>query len=72
MPYRMLIEIDLPNDEQPSLVYSVEIDNADPRALQLLELRATRNKKKMTKTARKCGLSTMSITPMNDPNRRLS
>ncbi|MFT5470639.1 MAG: hypothetical protein ACI8UO_005769 [Verrucomicrobiales bacterium] len=38
MPYRLLIEIDQPNDDQPSLVYSVEIDNADPRAFQLLDL----------------------------------
>jgi hypothetical protein len=38
MPYRLLIEIDQPDDDQPSLVYSVEIDNADPRAFQLLDL----------------------------------
>ncbi len=38
MPYRLLIEIDQPGDGQPSLVYAVEIDNADPRAYQLLEL----------------------------------
>lgn len=38
MPYRLLIEIDQPGDGQPSLVYAVEIDNADPRAFQLLEL----------------------------------
>ena len=38
MPYQMLIEIDQPNDDQPSLVYSVEIDNSDPRAFQLLDL----------------------------------
>ncbi len=38
MPYRLLIEIDQPDDDQPSLVYAVEIDNADPRAFQLLEL----------------------------------
>ena len=38
MPYRLLVEIDQPGDDQPSLVYSVEIDNADPRAYQLLEL----------------------------------
>ncbi|MCA9080910.1 MAG: hypothetical protein KDA58_10155 [Planctomycetaceae bacterium] len=38
MPYRLLIEIDQPNDHQPSLVYSVEIDNAAPRAFQLLDL----------------------------------
>jgi hypothetical protein len=38
MPYRLLIEIDQPADDQPSLVYSVEIDNADPRVFQLLDL----------------------------------
>ena len=38
MPYRLLIEIDQPDDNQPSLVYSVEIDNADPHAFQLLDL----------------------------------
>jgi hypothetical protein len=38
MPYRLLIEIDQPEDDQPSLVYSVEVDNADPRAFQLLDL----------------------------------
>ena len=38
MPYRLLIEIDQPDDGQASLVYAVEIDNADPRAFQLLEL----------------------------------
>ena len=38
MPYRLLIEIDQPNDDQPSLVYSVIIDNSDPRAFQLLDL----------------------------------
>lgn len=38
MPYRLLVEIDQPNDGKPSLVYAVEIDNADPRAYQLLEL----------------------------------
>ena len=38
MPYRLLIEIDHPDDGQPSLVYAVEIDNADPRTFQLLEL----------------------------------
>ncbi|MFT5125248.1 MAG: hypothetical protein ACI97B_003892 [Verrucomicrobiales bacterium] len=38
MPYRLLIEIDQPGDNQSSLVYSVEIDNADPRAFQLLDL----------------------------------
>ena len=38
MPYRLLIEIDQPDDGQASLVYAVEIDNADPSAFQLLEL----------------------------------
>ncbi len=38
MPCRLLIEIDQPADDQPSLVYSVEIDNADPRVFQLLDL----------------------------------
>jgi len=38
MPYRLLIEIDQPDDGQPSLVYAVDIDNADPRTFQLLEL----------------------------------
>lgn len=38
MPYKLLIEINPPNDDLPSLVYSVEIDNADPHVYQLLEL----------------------------------
>jgi hypothetical protein len=38
MPYRLVIEINQPDDDQSSLVYAVEIDNADPRAFQLLEL----------------------------------
>ena len=38
MPYRLLIEIDQSDDDQPSLVYSVEVNNADPRAFQLLDL----------------------------------
>jgi len=38
MPYRLLIEIDQPDDDQPSLVYSVDIDNAAPQAFQLLDL----------------------------------
>jgi hypothetical protein len=38
MPYRLLIEINQPGDDQPSLVYGVEIDNADPRAYQLLDI----------------------------------
>lgn len=43
-PYRVLIEINQPNDanegytDQPSLVYSVEVDNRDPRAYQVLEI----------------------------------
>lgn len=38
LPYRLLLEIDQPGDDQPSLVYAVEIDNADPRAFQVLDL----------------------------------
>lgn len=38
MPYRLLIEIDQPDDDQPTLIYSVVIDNSDPRAFQLLDL----------------------------------
>lgn len=38
LPYRLLIEIDQPDDKQASLVHAVEIDNADPRAFQLLDL----------------------------------
>lgn len=44
MPYQLLIEIDQPGDshalidDQPSLVYSVTIDNSDPRTFQLLDL----------------------------------
>ena len=38
LPYRLLIEIDQPGDNQPSLVYAVEIDNAAPRTFQLLDL----------------------------------
>jgi hypothetical protein len=44
MPYRLLIEINQPQDlsqrnaDQPSLVYQVEIDNFDPRTFQLLDL----------------------------------
>jgi hypothetical protein len=43
-PYRLLIEINLTGDknahyaDQPSLVYSVEVDNKNPRSYQLLEL----------------------------------
>ncbi|MCG8599766.1 MAG: hypothetical protein MI807_06455 [Verrucomicrobiales bacterium] len=38
MPYRLLVELDHPDDDLPSLVYAAEIDNADPRFFQLLEL----------------------------------
>ncbi|MDB4458545.1 hypothetical protein N9068_00655 [bacterium] len=38
MPYRLFVEIDQPDDGQPSLVYSVEIDNSTPKAFQLLDL----------------------------------
>lgn len=38
-PYQLLLEINQPGDEQPSLVYAVEIDNRLPRTFQLLELR---------------------------------
>ena len=38
LPYRLLIEIDQADDDQPSLVYAVDIDNADPRTFQLLDL----------------------------------
>ena len=44
MPYRVMIEVNQPNDpssqldDQPSLVYEVEVDNFDPRTFQLLEL----------------------------------
>ncbi|PHR90754.1 MAG: hypothetical protein COA78_34540 [Blastopirellula sp.] len=43
-PYKLLIEINQPNDsyetiaDQRSLVYSVEIDNNDPRTFQVLDL----------------------------------
>ena len=43
-PYRVMIEINQLGDanddytDQPSLVYSVEVDNSDPRAFQLLEI----------------------------------
>ena len=43
-PYRVMIEINIPGDgnehykDQPSLVYSVEVDNKDPRAYQVLEI----------------------------------
>ncbi len=38
LPYRLLIEIDQPGDDQASLVYAVDIDNADPRTFQLFDL----------------------------------
>jgi len=38
-PYQLLLEIDQPGDDQPSLVHAVEIDNNLPRSFQLLELR---------------------------------
>lgn len=37
-PYRLLLEIDQPGDDQPSLVYAVVIDNALPRTYQILDL----------------------------------
>jgi len=43
-PYRLLLEVNEPGDahgdrdDQPSLVYAVEIDNLDPRTFQLLDL----------------------------------
>ena len=44
MPYKLLIEINQPADahgsyeDQPSLVYSVEIDNAYPKSFQILDI----------------------------------
>ena len=38
LPYRLLIEIDQSDDEQASLVYGVDIDNAYPSTYQLLDL----------------------------------
>jgi hypothetical protein len=38
-PYSLLLEINHPGDDQPSLVHAVEIDNRLPRSFQLLELR---------------------------------
>ncbi|MEC9123454.1 MAG: hypothetical protein VX969_04855, partial [Verrucomicrobiota bacterium] len=44
MPFRVMIEVNQPDDpteklkDQPSLVYQVEVDNFDPRTFQLLEL----------------------------------
>lgn len=43
-PYRVMLEINKPGDrndyhpDQPSLVYSVEVDNRDPHIFQLLEI----------------------------------
>jgi hypothetical protein len=38
LPYRLLIEIDQSDDDQASLVYGVDIDNAYPSTYQLLDL----------------------------------
>jgi hypothetical protein len=38
-PYRLLLEINQPDDNQASLVYAVEIDNSLPRGYQLLDLK---------------------------------
>lgn len=38
-PYSLVLEINQPGDNQPSLVHAVEIDNRLPRTFQLLELR---------------------------------
>ena len=38
-PYQLLLEINQANDQQPSLVYAVEIYNSLPRSFQLLDLR---------------------------------
>jgi hypothetical protein len=43
-PYRVMIEVNQPGDgnedhaDQPALVYSVEVDNRDPRTFQVLEI----------------------------------
>ena len=37
-PYRLVLEINQPGDNQASLVYTVEIDNSLPRRYQLLDL----------------------------------
>ncbi len=37
-PYRLLLEINQPGDNQASLVYTVEIDNSLPRRYQLMDL----------------------------------
>ncbi|MCK5922760.1 MAG: hypothetical protein KAG66_17590 [Methylococcales bacterium] len=52
MRYRMLIEINQPNDahgqcdDQPSLIYSVEIDNLRPKSFQLLTIEGSPKKEK--------------------------
>ncbi len=38
-PYSLLLEVNQPGDDQPSLVHAVQIDNSLPRTFQLLELR---------------------------------
>lgn len=38
-PYSVLLEINQTGDEEPSLVYAVEVDNSLPKTFQLLELR---------------------------------
>ena len=38
LPYRLIIEINQPGDDQASLVYAVDIDNFHPRTFQLLDL----------------------------------
>ena len=38
LPYRLLIEINQPDNGEESLVYAVDIDNAEPRTFQLLDL----------------------------------
>jgi hypothetical protein len=38
LPYRLLLEINQPGDDQASLVYAVDIDNINPRTFQLLDL----------------------------------
>lgn len=38
-PYQLLLEINQAGDQQPSLVWAVEIDNSLPRSFHLLDLR---------------------------------
>lgn len=38
-PYRILLEVNHAGDNQPSLVYAVDIDNSLPKTFQLMELR---------------------------------